>query len=154
MLGPATGSSKVPFGTSTTISNQITIGPGTVLFGPDESLNSLIAVGNTNLNTNTGTESFFEIISGLQVMTAQGVNWLIGDLYAAFQTTIFDGNFSFIDSLFDHAHNADGGASASLVTPKTHYAEVRFDEAMARCSAATATCQRTRSAMPAASATG
>jgi outer membrane autotransporter protein len=127
VLGPPTASTKVFFGTSTTVSSVVTIGPGTVLFGPDLTLLMFIPPGSENFNTNTHTESFFEILTGLQVMTSRGINWLIGDLYAAFQTTIFDGNFSFIDSLFDHAHNAGGGTSASSMMPM-QYAAVRFDE--------------------------
>ena len=127
VLGPPTASTKVFVGTTTTVTLQITIGPGTVLYGPDQSLQLFVPVGSENFNTNTAFENFFEIMTGLRSMTSQGVNWLSGDLYAAFQTAMFDGNFSFIDSLFDHAHNAGGGTSASSVTPM-QYAEVRFDE--------------------------
>jgi outer membrane autotransporter protein len=127
VLGPATGSTKTLIGTNTTVTNSVKIGPGTATFGPDMSLSFFVTAGNFNINTNTAFESFFDIMLGLQVMTAQGVNWLTGDLYAAFQTTIFDGNFSFIDSLFDHAHNAGGGTSASSMMPM-QYAAVRFDE--------------------------
>ena len=127
VLGPPTASTKVFVGTTTTVTLQITIGPGTVLYGPDQTLALFVPVGSENFNTNTAFQSFFEIMTGLQDMTPRGVNWLSGDLYAAFQTAMFDGNFSFIDSLFAHAHNAGGGTSASSVTPM-QYAEVRFDE--------------------------
>ena len=51
---------KVFDGTTTSVSNTTTIGPGTVLFGTDQLMQFFVVAGNQNINTNTHTETFFE----------------------------------------------------------------------------------------------
>ena len=46
-------------GSSQTVSNSVTIGPGTVLYGSDQSQTLFVPAGHTNVNTNTHNESFF-----------------------------------------------------------------------------------------------
>jgi len=58
--GAAVQVSHTLLGTNTTVSNSVTIGPGEVLFGDDMSQSFFVVAGNTNINTNTGYESFFQ----------------------------------------------------------------------------------------------
>lgn len=74
------GSTKVFLGTSTTVTNSQTFGPGTVLVGSDQSQTFFVAAGNIDINQNTAFESFFELLTASQSLTQRGVNWLSGDL--------------------------------------------------------------------------
>ena len=51
---------NVSLGTNTTVTNTVTVGPGTVLFGADMSQYFFLPAGNTNIDTNTHSENFYE----------------------------------------------------------------------------------------------
>jgi uncharacterized protein with beta-barrel porin domain len=102
---------KIFVGTTQAITNSVSIGPGTVLIGPDLSLSHFIPLGFTNIDQNTSFESFFELLTASQSLTQRGVNWLSGDLYTTVQTTLLDDGFRFVDMLL--ARSRDGGALAA-----------------------------------------
>jgi hypothetical protein len=107
VLGPQGPPTKTSLGTTTTITTILTIGPGTVVDGPDNSLSFFIPAGSTNLDQNTSTDFFFLISPGSQPLSRRGANWLTGDLHTEFQTAILDGDFSFVDGLLDHGRGGE-----------------------------------------------
>src|SRR6202030_1268517 len=122
-LGPKGPSSKQSLGSTTTITNTVQIGPGLLLYGPDQTLTFFISAGKSNINTNSAFESFFEVFPGSQTISARGIAWLSGDLYTTLQTAILDGDFNFVDGLMGRARSA--GADAGLFSPMSMaYAEV------------------------------
>jgi uncharacterized protein with beta-barrel porin domain len=111
VLGPLAPPTKTSLGTSLTITNSITIGPGTVLFGPLLTLTNFVPAGSINIDENGAFENFFLLSSGSQPLTQRGVNWLTGDLYTTVQTTLLDDGFHFVDMLLGRGR--DGGAQAA-----------------------------------------
>jgi hypothetical protein len=99
------------------------------------------------LNINSNTHFFFltevltqiSIVNQTQVnLTAQGFNWLTGDLHATFRTTILDGDFRFMDFLLGRAGLGGVSMLNSFVSmaplgfaPDTAAAEAPFEQALA-----------------------
>jgi hypothetical protein len=119
VTGPNKLVAKVFFGTSTTITNSITIGPGTVLFGPDLSVTHFVPATTTNIDTNTQTETFFEndfqaTVTHFATYEIDGTVQSIGVVYAAVQPAGFDMGSHFLGELAGEANFGAGGGGESL----------------------------------------
>jgi outer membrane autotransporter protein len=98
-----------------------------------------------SLSVNTNTHFFFltdlvtqiNIVNTTQVnLTAQGFNWLSGDLHTTFQTTILDDDFRFMDFLLGRGASVGTGSGAVNVVPLGFSAEpamaaAPFEQALA-----------------------
>ncbi|MGD9847164.1 autotransporter outer membrane beta-barrel domain-containing protein [Pseudorhodoplanes sp.] len=121
------------------VSTQVAIGPGTILIGSDQSQTFFVAPGTTNLNTNTHTETFVtNFLQAARTLSAQGVNFLLGDLHTAFQTTLLDGSFWFTGALLARgSQNGDGAGALFSPLPMAFAADAMgasafdFDGALA-----------------------
>ena len=117
VLGPPGPGTKQFTGTVLIVTTSTTIGPGTVLNGPDQTLVFFVPAGDQNLNTNTGFLSFFNVFTGSQALTNKGINWLSGDLYAGVQTQLLDGGFQFADLLLGQLRGGGFGTASSGALP-------------------------------------
>ena len=83
-----------------TITTDLTIGPGTVLIGADQSMTFFVAAGTSNLNTNTHTETFIHtLFQSSQSLSAGGLAYLTGDLHTTFHTPLLHDGFRFLTGL-------------------------------------------------------
>ena len=105
--------------TDLTITNSTTIGPGTVLIGPDQTNSAFVPVGGQNTNTNIGYEAHFE--DDFQATTTNTATYqiidtilleLVGTIHPAVQSAAFDEGSRFLMRLSDEA-----GAEAPPATP-------------------------------------
>lgn len=138
VLGPVSAATLVGTQTSTEVSPnaQLTIGPGTILIGPGQGTTFFVAPGTSNVNLNTHTETFIlDTFQASQPLTNRGVNYLLGDLHATFQTTLVDGSFRFMSGLLSRG-SEDGGAftllpSAPMAFASAPTAAAPFGDALA-----------------------
>jgi hypothetical protein len=119
VLGPLSAATLIATQThfETSVTQQLTTGPATILIGPDQSITFFVLPGTTNFNTNTHTQTFIhDIFQASRPLSNQGTNYLLGDLHTTFQTTLIDGSFQFMNVLLSRG-GENGATNLMIPTP-------------------------------------
>ncbi len=103
--------------TTSTVTLENTIGPGTVIYADRDNGGLLLQVvaGTTNVNINTHTNNLFtDTFQATNSLSAEGLGWLSGDLHTTFQTVLLDDGFGFTDVLLSRGRRS-AGASGFII---------------------------------------
>jgi hypothetical protein len=123
VFAPGAGSTAYAFpradNESLTITNTITLGPGTVLFGPDLANSAFVPAGTLNIDTNIAYESFFTDSYQATVtntatyeITVSLILQLIGTIHPALQSASYDLGGRFLRGLGEEGDLGRCGANA------------------------------------------